>query len=197
MDLLVAGLGNPGPEYARTRHNLGFMVADRLAGELDGSWRSKFSGRIATVRAGDVRLALFEPQTYMNLSGPAVAAAARFYGLEPADILVVHDEIDLELGDVRAKFGGGLAGHNGLRSVRGALGNADFPRVRIGVGRPGRGERRPVADWLLQPFDPGTDVEELVERGADCALLVAREGVDAAMRAFNGAGPASPPGGPE
>jgi peptidyl-tRNA hydrolase, PTH1 family len=193
MDLLVAGLGNPGPEYARTRHNLGFMVADRLAESLDGSWRSKFSGRIATARTGDVRLVLFEPQTYMNLSGPAVAAAARFYGLEPAGILVVHDEIDLELGDVRAKFGGGLAGHNGLRSVRAALGTADFPRVRIGVGRPGRGERLPVADWLLRPFEPGTDVESLVERGAECALLVAREGVDAAMRAFNGAGPASPP----
>jgi peptidyl-tRNA hydrolase, PTH1 family len=192
MDLLVAGLGNPGPEYARTRHNLGFMVADRLAESLGGSWRSKFQGRIASVRAGDVRLVLFEPQTYMNLSGPAVASAARFHRFDPADILVVHDEIDLELGDVRAKMGGGLAGHNGLRSVRAALGTADFPRVRIGVGRPGRGERRPIADWLLLPFDPGTDVDALVERGAECVLLVAREGVDAAMRRFNGAGPAPP-----
>jgi PTH1 family peptidyl-tRNA hydrolase len=192
IDLFVAGLGNPGPEYARTRHNLGFMVADRLAEQLGGSWRSKFSGRIATARDGDVRLALFEPQTFMNVSGPAVSAAARFYGIEPAGILVVHDEIDLELGDVRAKMGGGLAGHNGLRSVRSALGTAEFPRVRIGVGRPGRGERRPVADWVLQPFDPGTDVDAPVDRGAACALAVAREGIDAAMRAFNGAGPAPP-----
>ena len=193
IDLLVAGLGNPGPEYARTRHNLGFMVADRLVESLGGSWRSKFSGRIATARDGDVRLALFEPQTFMNVSGPAVASAARFYGMEPAGILVVHDEIDLELGDVRAKMGGGLAGHNGLRSVRSALGTADFPRVRIGVGRPGRGERRPVADWVLQPFEKGTDVDALVERGAACTLVVAREGIDAAMREFNGAGPAPPP----
>ena len=195
LDLLVVGLGNPGPEYARTRHNLGFMVADRLAESLDGSWRSKFSGRIATARADDVRLALFEPQTFMNLSGTAVAAAARFYGLEPADVLIVHDEIDLELGDVRAKMGGGLAGHNGLRSVRSALGTADFPRVRVGVGRPDRGERRPVADWLLQPFDAGTDVDGLVERGAACTLVVVRDGIDAAMREFNGTGPASPPAG--
>src|SRR5438552_5477798 len=113
MDPRAAGLGTPAPESAPTRHNLGFMVADRLAESLDGSWRSKFSGRIATTRTDDVRLALFEPQTFMNLSGAAVAAAARFYGLEPADVLVVHDEIDLELGDVRAKMGGGLAGHNG------------------------------------------------------------------------------------
>src|SRR5690242_2381944 len=170
------------------------MVADRLVEELGGSWRSKFSGRIATARDGDVRLAFFEPQTFMNVSGPPVAAAARFYGVDPEAILVVHDEIDLELGDVRAKMGGGLAGHNGLRSVRSALGTADFPRVRIGIGRPGRGDRRPVADWVLQPFEPGTDVDALVERGAACTLLVAREGIDAAMRAFNGAGPA-PPGG--
>jgi peptidyl-tRNA hydrolase, PTH1 family len=194
IDLLVAGLGNPGAEYARTRHNLGFMVADRLVEELGGSWRSKFSGRIATARDGDVRLAFFEPQTFMNVSGPPVAAAARFYGVDPEAILVVHDEIDLELGDVRAKMGGGLAGHNGLRSVRSALGTADFPRVRIGIGRPGRGDRRPVADWVLQPFEPGTDVDALVERGAACTLLVAREGIDAAMRAFNGAGPAPPSG---
>ena len=192
LDLLVVGLGNPGPEYARTRHNLGFMVADRLAESLDGAWRSKFSGRIATARSDDVRLALFEPQTFMNLSGTAVAAAARFYGLEPADVLIVHDEIDLELGDVRAKMGGGLAGHNGLRSVRSALGTADFPRVRVGVGRPDRGERWPVADWLLQPFDAGTDVDGLVERGAACTLVVVRDGIDAAMREFNGTGPASP-----
>jgi PTH1 family peptidyl-tRNA hydrolase len=189
VDLLVAGLGNPGPEYARTRHNLGFMVADRLAESLDGSWRSKFSGRIATARTGDVRLALFEPQTFMNLSGPAVAAAARFYGLEPADILVVHDEIDLELGDVRAKSGGGLAGHNGLRSLRDSLGTAEFVRVRIGVGRPERGDRQPVADWLLRPFPAEVDVDALVTRGTDCTRVVVRDGVDEAMRRFNGLGP--------
>ena len=121
LDVLVVGLGNPGPEYAATRHNLGFMVTDRLAEEWSLGWRSKFSGRVAEGRDGDVRLALLQPQTFMNVSGRSVAAAMRFYKLEPDALVVVHDEIDLDLGDVRAKSGGGLAGHNGLRSLRDTL----------------------------------------------------------------------------
>ena len=124
LDVLVVGVGNPGAEYAATRHNLGFMVTDRLASEWSASWRSKFSGRVAETRDGDVRLALLQPQTFMNLSGGSVAAAMRFYKLEPDALVVVHDEIDLPLGDVRAKSGGRLAGHNGLRSRRAALGTA-------------------------------------------------------------------------
>jgi peptidyl-tRNA hydrolase, PTH1 family len=189
LDVLVVGLGNPGPEYARTRHNLGFMVTDRLAEGWSAAWRSKFSGRVAEARDGDLRLALLQPLTYMNVSGKSVAAALRFYKLEPADLVVVHDEIDLDLGDVRAKWAGGLAGHNGLRSLRESLGTADFARVRIGVGRPARGDRQPVADWVLRPFPPDVDVEALVTRGADCALAVVRDGVDAAMQRWNGAGP--------
>jgi PTH1 family peptidyl-tRNA hydrolase len=189
LDVLVVGLGNPGPEYARTRHNLGFMVTERLAAEWSAAWRSKFSGRVAEARDGDLRLALLQPLTYMNLSGRSVAAAMRFYKLEPDTLVVVHDEIDLELGDVRAKSGGGLAGHNGLRSLRESLGTADFVRVRIGVGRPERGDRQPVADWLLRPFPPEVDVQALVDRGAECTLAVVREGVDAAMQRWNGAGP--------
>lgn len=187
LDALVVGLGNPGPEYAATRHNLGFMVTDRLAGAWSASWRSKFSGRLAEARDGDLRVALLQPQTYMNLSGRSVAAAMRFYKLEPSALVVVHDEIDLALGDVRAKFGGGLAGHNGLRSLREHLGTADFARVRIGVGRPERGVQIPVADWVLRPFPAEVDVAALVEQGADCTLAVVRDGVDAAMRRFNGA----------
>jgi peptidyl-tRNA hydrolase, PTH1 family len=189
LDVLVVGLGNPGPEYARTRHNLGFMVTDRLAEAWSGSWRSKFSGRVAEARDGDLRLALLQPLTFMNVSGRSVAAAMRFYKLAPDALVVVHDEIDLEVGDVRAKWGGGLAGHNGLRSLRESLGTADFARVRIGVGRPERGDRRPVADWVLTPFPAEVDVEALVARGAECTLDVVREGVDAAMRRWNGAGP--------
>jgi PTH1 family peptidyl-tRNA hydrolase len=189
LDLLVVGLGNPGPEYAATRHNLGFMVTDRLAAELQASWRSKFSGRVAETRDGDARLALLQPQTFMNLSGKSVAAAMRFYKLEPDALVVVHDEIDLELGDVRAKAGGGLAGHNGLRSLRDTLGTAEFVRVRIGVGRPQRGDRQPVADWLLRPFPAEVDVDGLVTRGTECTRVVVRDGVDEAMRRFNGAGP--------
>jgi PTH1 family peptidyl-tRNA hydrolase len=189
LDVLVVGLGNPGPEYAATRHNLGFMVTDRLASEWSAVWRSKFSGRVAETRDGDVRLALLQPQTFMNLSGRSVAAAMRFYKLGPDALVVVHDEIDLPLGDVRAKSGGGLAGHNGLRSLRDALGTAEFVRVRIGVGRPERGDRQPVADWLLRPFPADVDVADLVSRGADCTRVVVRDGVDEAMRRFNGAGP--------
>ena len=190
LDVLVVGLGNPGPEYAATRPNLGFMVTDRVAAEASASWRSKFSGRLAELREDDARIALLQPQTYMNLSGRSVAAALRFYKLAPDALVVVHDEIDLPLGDVRAKFGGGLAGHNGLRSLRDSLGTADFARVRIGVGRPERGNRMDVADWLLRPFPPDVDVERLVERGTECTRVVVREGVDEAMRRFNGAGPA-------
>jgi PTH1 family peptidyl-tRNA hydrolase len=188
LDVLVVGLGNPGPEYALTRHNLGFMVTDRLVGEWSVSWRSKFSGRLAEARDGDLRVALLQPQTFMNLSGRSVAAAMRFYKLEPDALVVVHEEIDLPLGDVRAKFGGGLAGHNGLRSLRESLGTADFARVRIGVGRPERGEQMPVADWVLWPFPPDVDVAALVDRGTECTLAVVRDGVDVAMRRFNGAG---------
>ena len=112
----------------------------------------------------------------MNESGRSVAPALRFYKLPPERLVVVHDELDLELGDVRAKQGGGLAGHNGLRSLAEALGTQDFLRVRIGIGRPERGDRRPVADWVLQPFPPGTDVDRLVRDGADCALSVVRDG---------------------
>jgi peptidyl-tRNA hydrolase, PTH1 family len=188
LDVLVVGLGNPGPEYALTRHNLGFMVTDRLVGEWSVSWRSKFSGRLAEARDGDLRVALLQPQTFMNLSGRSVAAAMRFYKLEPDALVVVHDEIDLPLGDVRAKFGGGLAGHNGLRSLRESLGTADFARVRIGVGRPERGEQMPVADWVLRPFPADVDVAALVDRGTECTLAVVRDGIDVAMRRFNGAG---------
>jgi PTH1 family peptidyl-tRNA hydrolase len=189
LDYLVAGLGNPGGRYRETRHNVGRMVAEELGGRLRGSWRGRFHGRLCEARDGDVRLALLVPETYMNESGRSVAAALRFYKLPPGRLLVVHDEIDLALGDVRAKAGGGLAGHNGLRSVAGSLGTGEFLRVRIGIGRPERGDPRPVADWVLQPFSPGVDVPALVARGADCAQAVVREGIDAAMRAFNGLGP--------
>jgi PTH1 family peptidyl-tRNA hydrolase len=185
---LVVGLGNPGPRYRDTRHNLGRKAVELIASELGGAWRSRWSGNVSEVRDGDRRLVLQVPETYMNDSGRAVAPALRFTKLPPERLVVVHDELDLELGDVRAKRGGGLAGHNGLRSVADALGTQDFLRVRIGIGRPERGDPRPVADWVLTPFPPGADVERLVRDGADCALAVVRGGVDAAMRVWNGSG---------
>jgi PTH1 family peptidyl-tRNA hydrolase len=183
---LVVGLGNPGARYRGTRHNLGRRAVELIADELGGSWRSRWTGRVSELRDGDERLALLVPETFMNESGRSVAPALRFYKLPPERLVVVHDELDLELGDVRAKQGGGLAGHNGLRSLAKALGTQDFLRVRIGIGRPERGDRRPVADWVLQPFPPGTDVDRLVRDGADCTLSVLRDGVDVAMRTWNG-----------
>jgi peptidyl-tRNA hydrolase, PTH1 family len=185
LDLLVAGLGNPGREYERTRHNVGWMVADELARRHGGSFRSKFSGRLAEVRQAERRLALLKPETYMNESGRSVGAAARFFKVPADRILLVHDDVDLAEGRLQARLGGGLAGHNGLRSIAQALGTNDFLRLRIGVGRPERGDPRPVADYVLSPFDPHVDVEELVARAADAVELLAAEGLPAAQQRFN------------
>jgi PTH1 family peptidyl-tRNA hydrolase len=185
LDLLVVGLGNPGREYERTRHNAGWLVLDELARRLDGKWRSKFSGRLAEVRVGDHRLGLVKPETFMNDSGRSVGAAARFFKVEPGAVLVVHDDVDLEAGRLQARAGGGLAGHNGLRSLAQMLGTQDFLRLRIGVGRPGRGDRRSIADYVLAGFDPAEDVEGLVSRSADAVETLAREGLEATQRRFN------------
>ena len=185
IDLLVAGLGNPGREYERNRHNVGWMVVDELARRHAGSWRGKFSGRLAEVRLDDRRLALLKPETYMNESGRSVGAAARFFKVEPDALLVVHDDVDLEPGRLQARAGGGLAGHNGLRSLAQALGSRDFLRLRIGVGRPARGDPRPVADYVLSDFEPEEDAEALVRRAADAVEVLARDGVDAAQQRFN------------
>jgi PTH1 family peptidyl-tRNA hydrolase len=185
LDLLVTGLGNPGREYERTRHNVGWMVVDELARRHDGSFRSKFAGQLAEVRDEERRLALLKPETYMNVSGRSVGAATRFFKVEPGSLLVVHDDVDLETGRLQARLGGGLAGHNGLRSLADALGTQDFLRLRIGVGRPARGDRRPVADYVLSPFEPEADVEGLVSRAADAVEVIAREGLEPAQRRFN------------
>jgi PTH1 family peptidyl-tRNA hydrolase len=186
LDLLVAGLGNPGREYERTRHNVGWLVLDELAKRHDGSWRSKFSGSLAEVRVGPLRLALLKPETYMNDSGGPVGAAARFYKVEPEQVLVVHDDVDLEAARLQVRAGGGLAGHNGLRSLAQHLGSQDFLRLRIGVGRPGRGDRRSVADWVLSPFAPEEDVDAVVARAAVAVETIAAEGLEAAQQQFNG-----------
>src|SRR5205814_5772625 len=151
LDLLVVGLGNPGREHEQDRHNVGWMVMDELARRRDGRWRAKCSGQLAEVRLDGLRLALLKPETFMNDSGRSVAAAARFFKVEPESLLVAHDDVDLEPGRLQARAGGGLAGHNGLRSLAQALGTQDFLRLRIGVGRPGRGDPRSVADYVLSP----------------------------------------------
>jgi PTH1 family peptidyl-tRNA hydrolase len=185
LDLLVAGLGNPGREYERTRHNIGWMVADELARRHDGSFRSKFSGQLAEIRDAERRLALLKPETYMNISGRSVGAAARFFKVPPEALLVVHDDVDLEPGRLQVRAGGGLAGHNGLRSIASELGTQEFLRLRIGVGRPGHGDRRPVADYVLSDFEPEIDVDALVARAADAVETIAREGLEPAQQRFN------------
>ena len=185
LDLLVAGLGNPGREYRDTRHNVGFLVAEELARRHGGSFRSKFSALVADIRIDGERVTLLEPQTYMNESGRSVAAAARFYKLPSDALLVLHDEVDLPLGRLQVRRGGGLAGHNGLRSVAAHLGSSDFARLRIGVGRPERGDPRPVADFVLSPFPAEADVGDIVERAADAVETVVTNGLDEAQQRFN------------
>lgn len=147
---LIVGLGNPGTKYARNRHNIGFMAVDRIAGDHGfGPWRGKFQGSIAEGRLGDVRILLLKPETFMNNSGQSVGEAMRFYKLAPADVIVLHDEIDLAPGKVRFKMGGGHAGHNGLRSIHAHMGDG-YGRVRLGVGHPGRKEA--VPGYVLHDF---------------------------------------------
>src|SRR5215813_4337212 len=185
LDLLVVGLGNPGREYERNRHNVGALVVDELARRHGGSWRSKFDGRLAEVRIDGHKVALLKPETYMNESGRAVGAARKFFKLEPDAVLVVHDESDLELGRLQARLGGGLAGHNGLRSVAKSLGTPEFMRLRVGVGRPGRGDRRPLADFVLSDFEPHEDAEAIVAHAADAVESLDARGLDATQREFN------------
>jgi peptidyl-tRNA hydrolase, PTH1 family len=185
MDYLVAGLGNPGPEYAHDRHNVGWMVVDELARRHGGSFRSKFHAKLAEVRVGDVRVGLLKPETFMNESGSAIQAAAAFHKVDPGRLIVVHDDVDLPTARLQARLGGGLAGHNGLRSIAQRLGTKDFLRMRVGVGRPERGDPRPVADYVLSAFDPADDVDAIVTRAADAVETLAALGLDEAQRRFH------------
>lgn len=165
---LVAGLGNPGRAYVNTRHNAGFWFADALGANLRASFASeaKFDGEVA--KAGNVRLA--KPMTFMNLSGRCVASLARFFAIAPGEILVVHDELDLRPGEVKLKFGGGHAGHNGLRDIEASIGSADFWRLRLGIGHPRDSDfaQQPVVDYVLRP--PGSDEKTAVDEALRRAL---------------------------
>ena len=198
---LVAGLGNPGREYARTRHNAGFWFADALAGKLAASFaqESKFSADVA--KGGNVRIV--KPATFMNLSGRAVAAVARFFAIAPEEILVVHDELDLKPGEAKLKFGGGHAGHNGLRDIQAHLGTAEYWRLRIGIGHPRESEltQQEVADYVLCP--PHAEdlalIDGAVERALGAWPAIAAGDMERAMMALHtrpktsdGNGPAPP-----
>jgi peptidyl-tRNA hydrolase, PTH1 family len=180
VDWLIVGLGNPGAQYAGTPHNVGFEVANRLAARWDlGKPKSKYAGLITEGRAGPPgisaspiqRVAILLPQTYMNDSGRSVGPARGELKVEPDHIIVLHDEIDLPFGEVRARLGGGLAGHNGLKSIKAALGTPDFQRVRIGVGRPDSTDPEQVAAYVLGKFrESKPDVEALIDSAADAAM---------------------------
>jgi peptidyl-tRNA hydrolase, PTH1 family len=180
VDWLIVGLGNPGAEYAGTPHNIGFEVAARLRARWDlgkpkSRYRALFVDGKAQIPAGDgtfiaPRVAILEPQTYMNDSGVSVGPARGELKLEPDHILVLHDEIDLPFGEIRSRLGGGLAGHNGLKSIKAALGTPDFHRVRIGVGRPDSTDPNLVAAYVLGKFrQPKADVDALIDAAADAA----------------------------
>ncbi len=182
---LIVGLGNPGSKYARTRHNIGFMALERLAERHRMALATeKFDARYATGRVANEMVVLLEPQTFMNRSGKAVVAAAHFYDVDPARIIVVHDDIDLALGTIRVKSGGGHGGHNGLRDIVAQLGSREFLRVRLGIGRPEHGD---VTNHVLGTFgrDEQDDVAELVETACDAVETLLREGLDAAQNRFN------------
>jgi PTH1 family peptidyl-tRNA hydrolase len=191
MTWLVAGLGNPGERYARTRHNLGAMVAEELARAEGGRFRKvRFLPlEVAELHAGDDRLLVARSHRFMNEAGPSYASLAAKQHVRPDHVIAVHDELDLPSGALRVKSGGSTAGHNGLRSLQQAMGTADFLRVRIGIGRP-PGRQEP-ADFVLEPF-PKRDADEvgvLVAEAADAVRSLIAEGLERTQDRFNRAGP--------
>jgi PTH1 family peptidyl-tRNA hydrolase len=183
---LVVGLGNPGEGYARTRHNVGFLVADRLARQLGASFSAtKFAAELAEGRAGRERVWIMKPQTYMNHSGEAVGPALRFWKLGLDDLVVVHDDLELDPFRVQLKVGGGHGGHNGLKSVNAHAGGPDYARVRVGVGRPP--PRMDPADYVLGKFAKGeeAELEECLERATGAARLAIELGAAKAMNQVN------------
>jgi PTH1 family peptidyl-tRNA hydrolase len=181
VDWLIVGLGNPGAEYKGSPHNIGFEVAQRLNQRWDlGKPKSRYRGLLTEGRAtsdpargGAIRVAILTPQTYMNEAGQSVGPARGELRVDLDHLLVIHDEIDLPFGDIRTRLGGGLAGHNGLKSLKASLGSADFHRVRVGVGRPPTTDPDRVAAYVLGKFrEPKADVEALIDEAADAAEKV-------------------------
>ena len=184
-DMLVVGLGNPGPEYANTRHNVGFRVLDELFSRTGGqSWQEKFKGLWSQNKFGSTSVLLLKPLTFMNLSGRSVSRAASYFGLEKEQILLIHDDLDLDFGIIRVKEGGGTGGHNGIASCKTELGGGDFLRVRVGIGRPVHGN---ATKFVLESFstDEAIVLDQIIMRGADAAEVVIRTGTVKAMNEFN------------
>jgi PTH1 family peptidyl-tRNA hydrolase len=185
---LIVGLGNPGPQYDKTRHNAGFLVVDRLARDhaMGETPRSRFNAAIIEARVAGEKCLIMKPTTYMNRSGQSVGEAVRFYKLDPAaDLVVVVDELAFPIGHVRVRAKGGTAGHNGLKDIDRVLGGADYPRVRVGIGE--KPKLMNQADWVLSRVTPDEwpDFESSIVKAAKAVETLVGEGVDAAMNAFN------------
>lgn len=193
MTWLVAGLGNPGPRYAKNRHNLGYVVVDELASRVGERFRkARFvPADVCEIKESGERVLLAKAHAFMNENGPAFASLARKHRVDPDHVIAVHDDIDLPFGALRVKFGGSTAGHNGLRSLSGALRTPEFHRVRLGGGRPPGS--KDAADWVLEDFAKReeADVALLVDDGADAVLSLVREGLQATQDGFNRSGPRS------
>ncbi len=188
---VIVGLGNPGPKYAGTRHNVGFEVIDYLAAAPTvGPFRSRFQALVAEAKEGGEQVLLVKPETFMNLSGRAVRQVADFYKLPVSDLLVISDDFNLPLGKLRARAKGSHGGQNGLRDIQQQLGTDEYARLRIGVGQPGPGE---AVDHVLSRFKPGERkaVEEAVAKAAEAVLVWVRQGIEACMNRVNG--PETPP----
>ena len=186
--LLVVGLGNPGREYAAHRHNVGFMAVDELARRTGAdAFRDRFSGVCARAEIAGEPAILLKPMTFMNDSGRSVQPAMAFFKVAPRELVLIHDELDIPFGDVRIKFGGGHAGHNGLRSIMAAVSTGDFGRLRLGIGRPPQDFRGDVASFVLSGFsaEERASLPELLEKAGDTVLDIVRRGFDAAMKARN------------
>ena len=179
---LVVGLGNPGPRYEKTRHNLGFMVVSRLVEEYDGRFRSTRFGEVAEV--GQLRV--LKPQTFMNLSGEAVGPLCHFYRIAPEELIVVADDLDLPVGTMRMRRGGSSGGHNGLKSIGQALHTDEYPRLRLGISRPIDGMN--VIDWVLGRFSPSERpiMEAVMEKALKALQCLERNGIETAMSRYNG-----------
>lgn len=186
---LIVGLGNPGREYAATRHNLGWLALDELCthASIPGGFKKKFQGEFAKGTIGGRECVFLRPETFMNESGRSVQGAVAFFHAAPGDVIVLHDELDIPFGDVRVKVGGGHAGHNGIRSLMQNLGTADFVRVRMGVGRPPPSFSGEVADFLLSTFhaDERAKVPDIVTRGVAAVRKILSDGLERAMNEIN------------
>ena len=184
--MLIVGLGNPGPEYSAHRHNVGFMVLDRMNEALSSTWTEKKRYSMSRGRVAGAMVTLLKPLTFMNRSGNVVAERAGFLNIPPEDILVVHDDLDLPLGTIRIKKGGGAAGHNGLRSITADLGSSDFPRIRVGIGRPEY--RDQVRSYVLNPFHSSEleDLSYVVDGAVQACEEFVSEGLREAQNAIHG-----------